>query len=1016
MLFLRMPIAVLALIVTVSAAPAPAPAAHAADVPRWVQRHFGMADGLPVASAATTAVGADGFLWLATHDGLVRFDGAQFEVFDAMRAPAMSGNRVLDVHVDAAGRLYAITMRNELLRIRSAGIEWLDLDADGLRELLWLDSSSMCASTTTDFYCPDGQGGFALHAPFPENTEVSLAVRGVGDDVWMMTPQFEVWLHRDGVWRSLWKPAQQARGGPPILAVVDADGNLWTTFGHRLMRVTRAGAYRAFAAQSDPNAVARLRRSTNGQVRVGADNGLFVVRGGQPRPLLKQVEVAKDAAYASWRAPDGALWVAHKGQLWRLNSQPETATPLPAPVLVSSGTIASLTFGPDGLIWVSTLRDGIYRLNRARIDVLGPANGVGSNVYSVCRAADGSMWLGTLENGVFAVRPDGTTGNYKFGLSWLVACAPDGAVYAANYGTGLRRLAPGGNHFRPVDLPAALQRQAVRAVRFDSTGSLWIGTTDGAWRQRDGQWHRLWPTVSGRVTVHAITPTDHGVWYATDHGVWYQDGDKAHAVAAELLADTTARDVRFTRDGALWISTVGHGLVRIAADDPMGLDPLQLGRAQGLPSNSPHTIREDADGNIWVNSNQGIFRIAPNNLQELLRGQRHKLSPLMLGRVDGLTLREGNGGVQPAAAWDADGHLWFPSQAGVVRFDPLATHPRGEPPNPLISGIQSEGRAVPMSAEGELPVGVRSLRIAYGAANLSGTGQSRFRYRLLPAAHGWTATTATRSAVYSALPPGHYRFELMAANSDGIWTRKPTALEFDVPGYWYETTTFRLAALAAALLLLALLMRWREHRLQHVAKELNRLVEDRTRELEHANVALQRAAGRDFLTDLPNRRAFVAAMELAVAGDQPLALAILDIDYFKAYNDSLGHVAGDQALVRFSALLEQHGATAGVLASRIGGEEFALLFQGDKVQSAGKVLDAVLVALDRIEIKHPASPVSSHITLSAGLAVRGAGDQRAEDLFRRADRALYQAKAQGRKNWVRSGGHAERDESAPEPA
>lgn len=197
------------------------------------------------------------------------------------------------------------------------------------------------------------------------------------------------------------------------------------------------------------------------------------------------------------------------------------------------------------------------------------------------------------------------------------------------------------------------------------------------------------------------------------------------------------------------------------------------------------------------------------------------------------------------------------------------------------------------------------------------------------------------------------------------------------------------------------LILWRTRELKAHARELKVEVQARTHELELANEALESAANHDFLTGLPNRRAFFESLERLFSGNEPLAMAMIDIDHFKAYNDALGHVAGDRCLVEFAKLLEAQ-ANPQVQAARIGGEEFALVFSADAVATAGRRLDDLAALLRERAISHPASPLRSTVSFSAGLALRHRGDTEVQDLIRRADEALYRAKDEGRNRWTRS--------------
>lgn len=837
----------------------------------WVSRHYGSSDGLPVGSATGAALDADGFLWLATHDGLARFDGAHFEVYDSLRFPAMSGNRILSVHRDEQGRVFALTEPGDWLRVESDRIRSALADqATGLGAR-YVDPGSLCVTTTMDLQCPDAEGRYHVRLEFPPGVDPALALPGREDEAWLLSRQRDVWLRRHGRWLRLWQAGALAERAIRVSGVVAADGSLWTEMGERLLHVSPDGEQTWWNGGDDPGQVIEIRRDADGDVWVGAGNGLFRVRAGQPeRVFVADVDAGEDGVgYTSWRAPDGARWIAGSGQLWRFDRGEEAAGWIGAePVFRSGGRIQSLSFGPDGLVWVMSLHDGLHRLNRARVDVLDQLRGLaGNNIYGISRGRDGSTWLGSLGAGLMAIAPDDSVRTYGTGDGlpgnnpWVVSVAADGTVYTATYGPGLWRKQPGQARFEAAPLPPELEQEQIRAVVFSADDAIWLGSSAGAWSRQHGQWRKRWPQTGRRVRVGAIVLAGSRVWLGSDEGVWELSGEQARPVAGALLGHTSIRGLDRSSDGALWISTDGRGLVRIAPDDPEGLQPLQLTRREGLPSNTPHGVREDAQGNLWVNSNQGIFRISHSGLSAVLAGTEQRLAPLSLGLSDGLSELEGNGGVQPAMAEGADGRFWFASQSGVVRFDPLAIPLHESAPHARIDGLEHEGAPLLPDDTGRLPVGVRSLRVHFGAADLVGNGQTRFRHRLLPGARGWTDALNERSAQFSALAPGRYRFQLLAGNSDGIWASEPVEMVFEVPSHWHEITAVRGAALGLLIVLLGLGGWWRVRHLQRRARLLDREVRSRTRELRHEKVRVERA-----MDELAQAHRSLEERNLALAG------------------------------------------------------------------------------------------------------------------------------------------------------
>ncbi len=815
-----------------------------------VVRHFSSTDGLPVASASAARTDADGFLWVATHDGLARFDGREFTVYDAASNPEMPGNRISSLYADSARRLYALSSRGELLAVSSSGITRIRPDPmDPESPIRYVDPSSLCLTLNRGWYCPDGQGGFVLRRRFAVPGQVALALAVDETAEWQVVAGEGVYLEDADGRRLVYADPHlvpQPRLADFPIAVATAARELLLGTDSGLLRVSAGGGGLLTLPDGGPpegEALVLVQLRTDPEPGppvswIGFSHGLYRLDPGAA--TVVNAGPLTQAGSRSWRAPDGALWRASDGQLYRDDVLQ----------LDGHGEIRDLHFGASDSVWVSTLRDGLYALHPARVDLLNVDNAmVNDNLYSVAYAEDGSMWLGSLGGGLQRMDRDGRITTYRVesglpGLNpWVVAVAPDQSVYTATFAPGLYRKAVDSERFAPVDLPAALREQQILALNFMSDGSAWVGTSAGAWRQEGGAWQPVWPRDRA-MRVNAILPGPRDtVHFATRAGVWRLDAGGARPVASALLTGISVRGLFRDSEGTLWGSTEGRGLVRIAADDIDGERAMFIGRAVGLPSNSPHAVVEDAGGNLWVNSNQGIFRLTRSDLTEFLQQRNRVLSPLTLGLADGLTELEGNGGVQPAAAMDRAGRIWFPSQRGVVRIDPLKLPLRRRAPIAVIDGIDSQGS--PLSLTGhQLPLGKRSVQVRYNAADLHAGAEVRFRYRLHPVDLDWTDAGNRRVAAFAALAPNRYRLEVVAGNSDGIWAADPAVLEFIVPAYWHETRAFRVSLALGLLLLIVALAQWRVSRLRQRAAALDAQVHLRTQELSAEKERVEATLGK----------------------------------------------------------------------------------------------------------------------------------------------------------------------------
>ncbi|MFC6924548.1 ATP-binding protein [Microbulbifer taiwanensis] len=802
--------------------------AYATD--QFVVRHYQSTDGLPVSSVAGAQEGSDGFLWLATYGGPVRFDGREFKVYNTSNSPAIRNNRIVDIYRGAAGRSYALTFDGDLLRLGTDGVRRITFGPGATdSRVRAVHEKPFCVTAARGLFCEKESGGFGQRLQFEPGLEVAAAFPVAGDSAWLLVPGKGILLQTGDRRRQLFDNADLYRvPGLPPKAIVDRDGGLAVALEKGVVHIARDGHWRWLVENPDKFLhIVQVRQDGDGTFWVGTDNGLFSAGRHGPEPGRVVGAVRDGNPSRSWRAPDGALWRSLGHRLFREDF----------PVLDAAGVILAVDFDTAGTAWVSTRRDGLYALSRPRVDMLGLADGLlADNLYTVARDEKGTMWLGSLGGPVQAIAIDGSIRHFglESGLPGMnprgVVAAPDGAVYVGTFSPGLFRKDAGSDRFEKVSLPSPLAQARVWSLSFDRQGRFWLGTTKGVWRREGGDWHRLWPEDRD-IAVHAVLfGADDCIWYGTEQGLWRQRDGIVEAVAADIIGEVTVRGLLQDSGDAIWASTEGYGLVRIDESAPAGIRAVRLGRAEGLPSDSPHAALEDDSGNIWVNSNQGIFRIAPNDLQAWLSGSVPKLTPLSLGLADGVTELEGNGGLQPAAAFDLQGRMWFPSQRGIIRIDPRRFSAPGKAPLPVIDGLEAGG-AMLVTDKDSLPTGVRSVNIHYGAPDLHSGNAVRFRYRLFPRDERWIGAGNQRTVSFASLLPGDYRFEVIAAGSDGVWSPVPATLAFSVPARWYETAYFKWSLWLCLAGLLFLVAQLRVHASRKRAEELGRQVEARTRDL-----------------------------------------------------------------------------------------------------------------------------------------------------------------------------------------
>jgi diguanylate cyclase (GGDEF)-like protein len=935
-------------------------------ITQYHQDHWHTADGLPQSTVESIAQTRDGYLWFGTQEGVARFDGVRFVVFDKSNTPSLRGNRILSLLADRRGGL------------------WIGTEGGGM--------TRYDHGLFTTFGAKEG---------LPSNSVLSLAQDEDGN----------VWIGTD---------SGLARFGSHGLRVYStADG-------------LPAGGVRALLA----------RRA--GGMWAATDGGLVSIEGDRPpEPIPAGVK----GSLALWEDEDGTLWVGGNGILRAVGprgvQEYSTKDGFPA------RAVHAIRRDRGGSLWVGTDGGGLLRLRDGRFSTLSTKNGLPSDmVQRLFEDLEGSLWIGMQDGGLDRLRDAKfVTFTSREGLGgddvWPVFQDHEGNLWFGTSDAGLSRLRDG--VFTTFTRRDGLTSNAVQALAQDDQGVLWIGTRSGGLDRFDRG--RI-AAVSIRGigdSVSALCPDrDGSLWIGgRNAGVRrLRDGVATSVPGLESLDHVSIHSIHQDRDGNVWVATNGRGLFEIlggqvrsfsmrdglpsdivnavheGSDGSLwiatfggGLGRLRKGRVtsyaatQGLFDDALFQVLEDGQRNLWMSCNKGIFSVSVAELDALDRGATPFLHPVSYGTADGMKNRECNGANQPAGIRAADGRLWFPTIDGVVRIEPQDIPMNRVAPLLALEAVLVDGAPVAAREGLELPPGKESLEFQYTALSFAVPGRVRFRYKLEGLDRDWIEAGARRAAYYTRIPHGSYRFVVQAANDDGVWSEEGASLSLRLRPHFHETPWFyALVALSAGGAAFAA-YRVQRGRARAREEKLVRLVEKRTRQLEEANFALERLSSIDGLTGVSNRRSFDQALDVewrrAGRGGVPLSLVLMDIDFFKAFNDTYGHQGGDEVLKKVATALASALGRAGDLVARYGGEEFVALLPGMAAPDAHVVAERLRAVVEGLGIRHAVSSASKVITLSAGVATASPSeDSSSATLVTAADKALYQAKRSGRNRVV----------------
>ena len=677
--------------------------------------------------------------------------------------------------------------------------------------------------------------------------------------------------------------------------------------------------------------------------------------------------------------------------------------------------------GPSTL-WVGTRNGGLAQLTegtwRKPLPV-APAPSAPVNSILEIEGADGqaAIWLGTDGSGLERLldgrwtRIERTAGKLPSNTVQCLLETTDGGGSTLWVGTrngGLAALRHGRwSNFNMASgaLPNDMVQALAEARDADGGRSLWVGTRHGLARLRAGRWKTL-GTRDGlpddSVTCLAASRNDGGadtVWAGTAAGLAVLDGNRwrTHEASSKLLNMTVqclAERRTLDKRRTLWVGTDGGGLsVLDLSEGGRLLFTLTDSSKPALPNNVIYQILEDRSHRIYLLTNKGVARLTR------VRGNGvsatdYEIFPFTA--EDGLPLNEGNRG---AGVIDSRGRVWVGTIGGAAVFDPDAERPDRSPDLLTLDASYGDDES-PLPANAVLKYDRRHIVFRYALLSFFHEDETRYRTQLAGFDERPSAWTTDVKREYRTLGRGHYTFRVWGRDYSGNVTG-PVEHSFTVrPAPWQ---TWWALALFAGLVSLAaygsLQLRLRAHRGRE--RRLEALVGARTRRLAEANKLLVELSYADALTGVGNRRRFDELLEVewrrATRAGRPLALVLIDIDFFKPFNDTLGHPRGDECLRSVAASLADALPRAGDSVARYGGDEFAVVLPDTDLSGALKVSNLLQTAVSALRIEHSHSPVGRFLTVSCGVAsLVPPTDGGPQQLISLADRGLYKAKHAGR--------------------
>ena len=983
------------------------PRGNASAEERVIFDHITVMDGLVDNHVSGIVQDRNGYLWFGTQNGLNRYDGKSFRIYDnqPFNPNSLPHNQIQTLFLDPQYPYLWIGTYEGLSRMSLETEEFLNFTSDPTRTEDPISDGIVIAIAKT----PDGAIWVGtmngLNRIDPDSFEVTAYFHSDSDQ--------DSLLH-DTV-RSL---------------LVDKQGRLWVgSYGGLDLFEPDTERFIHFTAEKgNPRAfqsfyVMALAEAPSGALWVGTWDGGVSLFDPDTGVVTEQIPLDENV-YLLCPGED-SLWIGtwggglfnrrySDGSMILYDGDSED------PYKMNHGIVYSFLRDRTGLYWIGTNGGGINILNPNKKDFRFISQNseyplVKDVVRKILIDSNGDFWIGTYSNGVWRIPGANSSSTYKH---WMPSGEPGtlahrnisamtedsaGNIWVGSLG-GLDRYNQNTGEFDHFSLRGMGFDDNLEPIIYeiveDQDGTFWIGTYSSGvlhWTPEKGILKRYFydennPSLSNNLVNTILLDHQGGLWVGTNRGLnrydrgadhfetFYHDSSNPASLSSNyigILFEDSSQN--------LWIGTDGGGLNRYSRQNHSFSS---ITRQDGLASNQILSILEDSRNQLWIGTKGGV-----NILQS------GSMDILTIDSSDGIMVHSLNSG----AASDDD-HLYFGSQGGVLRFEPTILMDNTTPPILSFNDIQVMGESIAYkpylkdSHPLELPWDQNALNFEFIALDFTSPEKNLYRFRMEGLEEDWVSSSNRNYASYSNLKPGKYRFLVEGANNDGIWSEETLAFPIVINQPPWKQKWFILIYIFIGVLLFILFSNFQANLL--LKKKLHD-AESSRQNLEVLNSRLEELAWKDSLTGLANRRFFDLSLSnlwhLAAREQKHLAMLMIDVDFFKNYNDCYGHQKGDSALKETARIIRSIIRRESDAVCRYGGEEFSVLLFDMPLGDALTLCEALLEKIRQAAIPHEESSAAPYLTVSIGLTgLIPRADRNPGSLVKAADKALYKAKSHGR--------------------
>lgn len=771
------------------------------SIDQYIVNIYGVDQGMPQNSANAIIQTSDGYIWIGTQEGLVRYNGIEMTTFDKYNTKTMHSNYVNKLCVDRNQNLWVGFFTNQGISLYNRK-EFINYNtSNGLPSstvtAIFLDSKGELWVGTTLGLARFNNGSFETVniGGGRNNYYVSVICEDNSGNIFFGTNNAGIFYQQQGQFKNLTQ--EEGLNSNTIISMCnDKLGKMWigTSAGVNLFFNNKIDNLSSKAGWPSTGINTILQDEYNNIWFGTSSIGLFRLKGDE----LEHFD-------------------SYNGIPFRL--------------------ISDLRVDNEGNLWVGTNDSGIFRIKNSNFVTISRMQGLSENLaWAVAEDIKGDIWVATNSGGINQIRDNKvikkfpSAGNNVTNALWA---SKDGKVFAIEGGrvivieNGVKRPFPIGS--------GAFQN--VNEIYQDSQNNYWFGSaTNGLMRYKDGQ-SKIFTTSDGlpHNFIRGIQEDNYGtIWACTNAGLVKIVDSKVIVYNVEPPAPySSVYSMYIDKDKVIWLGTFTNGLSRIENEKST-----LFSRSNGLADESIWGIVEDDNGALWMTCNKGIIFCNKQSLNDFANGKLDKIESKLFSKTEGLLNPECNAG-NHGAIKTRNGKIWFATMSGAACIDPNNIVTNQVVPPVVIEKILSDGNELDISNSIECEAGSNNLEIHYAGLSYVNAEKVVFKYKLEGYDDEWIDAGKRRIAYYTNISPGNYTFRVIAANNSGMWNMEGASIEIEKNAYFYQTFIFYLFCIAAMLVGAYYAYMYRMKRIRQNEINLNQRIDEMVEDLKAANANIQ---------------------------------------------------------------------------------------------------------------------------------------------------------------------------------